>query len=305
MPRLQIQNLAIGVSRRAITASCASPRAVEGARQAHRERGGGLALQRQVGQHVAHQAAGRSAACRKPGAGPCGSARWTGPGASGRWCPARSPAASWCPSRGSAGCRGLRRPPARPAPGGTRLRSWRWPCCPACPSGAGCGSRCSEPSGSTRGRKKQVRPAGAWARIRKPSHMGAEKNHLWPVTRKRSSPAVLPVGHGLRRVGADVRAALLLRHAHAHGQAGLVAPGLERRVIAAAGEFGSPVGVDRRIAAQRGRDRVGHGDRAQHRGLELGEEHEGGGARNVGRLAPVRVQGVPCRPAPVAAVISA
>ena len=39
------------------------------------------------------------------------------------------------------------------------------------------------PSGSTRGRKKQVSPPGACARIRNASHMGAEKNHLCPVIR--------------------------------------------------------------------------------------------------------------------------
>lgn len=38
-------------------------------------------------------------------------------------------------------------------------------------------------SGSTRGRKKQVSPPGACANTRKASHMGAEKNHLWPVRR--------------------------------------------------------------------------------------------------------------------------
>jgi hypothetical protein len=37
------------------------------------------------------------------------------------------------------------------------------------------------PSGSTRGRKKQERPLFVCASTRKASHMGAEKNHLWPV----------------------------------------------------------------------------------------------------------------------------
>ncbi|MNE30992.1 hypothetical protein D3C80_1245360 [compost metagenome] len=37
------------------------------------------------------------------------------------------------------------------------------------------------PSGSQRGRMKQVSPPGAWARVRKASHMGAEQNHLCPV----------------------------------------------------------------------------------------------------------------------------
>jgi hypothetical protein len=48
-------------------------------------------------------------------------------------------------------------------------------------------SRCSrsaltEPSGGKRGTKKQVSPPGACASTRKASHIGAERNHLWPVT---------------------------------------------------------------------------------------------------------------------------
>ena len=42
--------------------------------------------------------------------------------------------------------------------------------------------------------KKQLKPAGAWANTRKASHMGAEKNHLWPVRRKRWPQPSLPSG---------------------------------------------------------------------------------------------------------------
>ncbi len=54
-------------------------------------------------------------------------------------------------------------------------------------------SRCSrrtlrEPSGSTRGTTKQVSPPGAWASMRKTSLIGAEQNHLWPVSRYQPSP---------------------------------------------------------------------------------------------------------------------
>ena len=51
------------------------------------------------------------------------------------------------------------------------------------------------PSGSRRGRKKQLRPAAlsvVCASTRKASHIGAEKNHLWPVRRQRSPQASLP-----------------------------------------------------------------------------------------------------------------
>ncbi len=63
-------------------------------------------------------------------------------------------------------------------------------------------SRCSRtalrvPSGSTRGRRKQVSPAGAWARTRNRSLMGAEQNHLCPVSRWAPGPAA---GTGSARV---------------------------------------------------------------------------------------------------------
>lgn len=38
------------------------------------------------------------------------------------------------------------------------------------------------PSGSTRGTRKQVSPPGACASTRKPSDIGAEQNHLCPVS---------------------------------------------------------------------------------------------------------------------------
>lgn len=44
-------------------------------------------------------------------------------------------------------------------------------------------SRLRVPSGSTRGSRKQLRPPGACARVRKTSDIGAEVNHLWPVRR--------------------------------------------------------------------------------------------------------------------------
>src|SRR4029077_19967613 len=54
-------------------------------------------------------------------------------------------------------------------------------------------SRCSAqglrvPSGRTRGTTKQVSPPGAWASTRNTSHIGAEQNHLCPVSRYSPSP---------------------------------------------------------------------------------------------------------------------
>ena len=48
--------------------------------------------------------------------------------------------------------------------------------------------RCSRislrvPSSSTRGSRKQPMPASVWARTRNASLIGAEQNHLWPVSR--------------------------------------------------------------------------------------------------------------------------
>ena len=39
------------------------------------------------------------------------------------------------------------------------------------------------PSGSTLGSRKQLRPSAACASTRNRSHIGAEQNHLWPVSR--------------------------------------------------------------------------------------------------------------------------
>ena len=41
-----------------------------------------------------------------------------------------------------------------------------------------------DPSGSERGTKKHVTPSGRRARVKNPSLMGAEQNHLWPVRRQ-------------------------------------------------------------------------------------------------------------------------
>ena len=45
------------------------------------------------------------------------------------------------------------------------------------------------PSGRMRGTRKQDRPCGAWASTRKPSLIGADRNHLWPVIRQVPSRA--------------------------------------------------------------------------------------------------------------------
>ena len=88
------------------------------------------------------------------------------------------------------------------------------------------------PSGSTRGSRKHDSPPSACASTRNASHIGAEQNHLWPVS-SYSAPGPPPFsGRATGRVGAHVRAALLLGHRHAEQRAGLVgrrAPGAGRR----------------------------------------------------------------------------
>jgi hypothetical protein len=64
-------------------------------------------------------------------------------------------------------------------------------------------SRCTKklffvPSGRKRGTRKQERPLSVWARVRKASHMGAEQNHLCPVSR--NSPPAPPPATGTARV---------------------------------------------------------------------------------------------------------
>ena len=52
--------------------------------------------------------------------------------------------------------------------------------------------RLRSPSGVKRGSRKHEIPDSVWARTRKASHIGAEQNHLWPVT-SYSAPAPPPL----------------------------------------------------------------------------------------------------------------
>ena len=114
---------------------------------------------------------------------------------------------------------------------------------------------------------------------------GCREKPFVPGQPEALSPTVIAVWRCLRRIGPHVRATLLFRHAHAHGYTGFFRKQLESRVVSAAREFGRPVGMDGRIAAQGRGDRVGHGDRAQDGRLELGEKHETCGPEHVRRYA--------------------
>ena len=107
----------------------------------------------------------------------------------------------------------LARRPAAPRRRGTRSRSRRWSGCRACPSGAGCASRCACRR-AQRGTRKHDRPRrSAPARGRRRS-CGAEQNHLCPVSTYSAAGAAAPTGRR-GRVGAHVGATLLLGHRHA------------------------------------------------------------------------------------------
>src|ERR1044072_33867 len=60
--------------------------------------------------------------------------------------------------------------------------------------------RLRSPSGVQRGKRKQEMPPSAWARTRKASHIGADMNHLWPVS-SYSAPGPPPSAGGARAGG--------------------------------------------------------------------------------------------------------
>ena len=77
------------------------------------------------------------------------------------------------------------------------------------------GTRCACRRAGRAAARSRTTPSSVCARTRKRSHIGAEQNHLWP-TSSYSAPAPPPFsGVADGRVGAHVRAALLLGHRHA------------------------------------------------------------------------------------------
>ena len=148
--------------------------------------------------------------------------------------------------------------------------------------------RLRSPSGVKRGSRKHERPPSAWASTRNASHIGAEQNHLWPVI-SYSAPGTAAVQRRRRRrVGAHVRAALLLGHRHAAERAGLVGGRAELAVVVEREEARLPLGGDLGLLADRRDHRVGHRDRAADAGLDLREQHEERRPRDVRARAAAR-----------------
>ena len=155
--------------------------------------------------------------------------------------------------------------------------------------------RLRSPSGVKRGIRKQETPPSACARTRNASHIGAEKNHLWPVI-SYSPPGPPPfIGRARGGVRAHVGAALLLGHPHPAERAGLVGGRHQAlAVVVEREEARLPLVGQLRLLAQRRDHRVGHRDRAADPGVDLAEHHHhraAGDVRARARLAPGRARG--------------
>ena len=147
------------------------------------------------------------------------------------------------------------------------------------------------PSGVQRGIRKQEMPESVWARTRKASHIGAEQNHLWP-TSSYSAPGPPPFS--------GVAVVVLARTSEPPCFSVIAIPQSEPRlrvgrhralVVVEREEAGLPLLGQLGLLAQRRDRRVGHRDRAADPALGLHQQHELGGAGDVGAgpgLAPGR-----------------
>ena len=153
------------------------------------------------------------------------------------------------------------------------------------------------PSGRTRGSRKQDSPPGAWASTMNRSPIGAEVNHLWPVSRYSPSPPRHRDGAG--GVGPYVGAALLLGHRHARDQAALGLGRPQAEVVLGGRQQRLEAPGQVRRVPQRGHEGVGHRHRAAVPGLGRAPHVEARGPRHVrpGPGVPPRrrVQPVPHR----------
>ena len=130
--------------------------------------------------------------------------------------------------------------------------------------------------GCGRSATKQVIPASVCASVKKTSNTGWVQNHLWPVSSNQPSP----IGSADGRVGAQVRAALLLGEDH---------PGLREGVVVGQRQAPLPLARQRRVLAHRRHCRVVDRHRAARPRVELVEEVEQRRPHHVragARLAP-------------------
>ncbi len=115
------------------------------------------------------------------------------------------------------------------------------------------------------GQQEARQPAGA---VRENEERVAHRRGEEPLVA--GDPVVAAAGGlGARRVGADVGAALLLRHAHADRHAALVARRHEARVILGCADARHPLRRQRAVARERRHAGIRHRRRAQRAVFEL------------------------------------
>ena len=94
-------------------------------------------------------------------------------------------------------------------------------------------------------------------------------------------------GNGARRIGAHVRAALLLGHRHADRHALLLLGGNVARIVDARLDLRQPLRGEVSLQFETGRRGEGHGDRAAVAGLDLGLHVGARGARHMRAFARI------------------
>jgi hypothetical protein len=186
LPRLQIQNLATGVSNAGhglVPLVHVRPRRSKARARRMASAVAASDLERQVGQHIAHQRLARQAVCQRPGVAWCGSAQWTAPGASGPLVPRAQSSRVMVPI--SRIC-GMPRPSPPTSQAVAPLNSTSELALALLPNLCFQALDVDGVEGARRARHAagtgSSGPPAVCARIRNASHMGAEKNHLCPVT---------------------------------------------------------------------------------------------------------------------------
>ena len=160
--------------------------------------------------------------------------------------------------------------------------------------------RLRSPSGVNRGIRKHESPPGAWASTRNASHIGADMNHLWPVS-SYSAPGPPPFSGP--RVVVFARTSeppCFSVIAIPHSAPALSGAGRRRSPsYAFESQPGLPLRGDLGLRAQCRDAGVGHRDRAADAGLGLAEAHEHRRPGDVGaRLRVAPRQGVEAEPDP-------
>ena len=127
---------------------------------------------------------------------------------------------------------------------------------------------------------RQQEAAQALGRLRQHQEGVAHRRRQKPFVAVQAKTAVAR-RLGARRVGAQIRAALVLGHAHADERGGLLPQRPEALVVVAPENLRQPLRRDRRRMAQARHRAVGHGERAISTALDLVEHVAACGARDM------------------------